>query len=346
MSTNGGALDATARYRRVLMLLPRAYREERGEEMLGVMLDTAQEHGRDRPALGEVLSVLGLSLRLRTGAPGASARSRSVGEALRLIALLGLLLQAAAFAQNVAAGLTAGIGNGPLAGLGGLTPGPPGVAVLGFLCPFLALLALLRGWYRLGALLAANPVVLATEVPRLFAPADDRVLALGFCFTVLTLCLIPATAGLLGFHRDTPRVSRPYRWLVAAILISAVFGELDYANDLPSGSVWTVAANVVAIGCACIALGLALSRARRGAVWPTALIVVGAPLLGMLPYTATTLSYSAGLPLLTTLTFPGSMDSYIGLYALAAEVLLAVVLAATLFRQLRTSANGGARPAR
>ena len=346
MSTNGGVLDATARYRRVLMLLPRGYRAERGEELLGVMLDGAEEHGRDRPALGEVLSVLGLSLRLRTGAPGASARSRSVGEALRLIALLGLLLQAAVFAQNVAAGLTTVVADGPLAGLGGLTPGPPGIAVLGFLCPFLAMVALLRGRFRLGALLAANPVVLVTEVPRLFAPAANYALALGFIFTLLTLCVIPAIAGLLGFQRGTVRISRPYRWLTAMILISAVFGELDYANDLPSGGAWTVASNVVAVGCACIALGLALNRARRSAVWPTALIVVGAPLLCMLPYTATSLSYNAGLPLLSTLTFPGSMYTYIGLYALVTEVLLTLVLAGTLLRHLHTSVSEGTRPAR
>jgi hypothetical protein len=346
MSSYGGELDA--RYRRVLMLLPRAYRAERGEEMLGVMLDVAEEHGRKRPAFGEVVSVLGLSLRLRTGAPGASARSRSVGEALRLIALLGLLLQAAVFVQNLAEGWdNAMIESVALDRMIGHTPGPAVIAVLSFVCPFLAMIALLSGRYRVGALLAANPVVLVTEASQLFTAADDYAIAVGFILALLTLCAIPAAAGLLGFHRGTPRINRPYRWLLAMVLIGATFAELDYGNDLPLDSAWwCVGENIVAVGCACIALALALSRARYGAVWTTALMVVGAPLLCDLPYTVASLSNSAGGTLLDMLTSPDSMYFYIGLYALVAEVLLALILAVTLLRQLRTSASGGARPAR
>src|SRR5581483_11718370 len=77
------AQEAVAqRYRRVLALLPRAFREQRGEEMLTTMLDGAADAGRVRPSLGEWLSMLGFSLRLRSGAPGASPRARSAGENL------------------------------------------------------------------------------------------------------------------------------------------------------------------------------------------------------------------------------------------------------------------------
>lgn len=334
---NGGAgtheAGAIARYRRVLTLLPRAYREERGEEMLGVMLDSAEDLGRDRPTFGELLSVLGLSLRLRTGATAASARFHSVGETMRLITLLGLLLQAVAFAQNVASGFTAKADFGPLGDVGGLTPGPAGVAVLGFLCPFLAMLALVRRRYRRGVLLAANPVVLVTEVPELFGTTSDLAIALGHVFAVLTLCLIPAVAGGFGFLRATPPIPRPYPWLATMVLLSVVFGDLDYANNIALGTAWALTSNLLAAGCACLAVLVVLTRKRHGGVWPTALMVVGAPLLCMLPLTTANLSYN---PPSSMLFSPGSMYTFIGLYALSAEVLLAVVLATTLLRRLRT----------
>ncbi|WP_203995244.1 hypothetical protein [Virgisporangium aurantiacum] len=51
------------RCRRVVALLPRAERDARGEEVLGVLMDLSA--GRTRPPLAEVVAVAGLSLRLR-----------------------------------------------------------------------------------------------------------------------------------------------------------------------------------------------------------------------------------------------------------------------------------------
>jgi hypothetical protein len=90
-----GAPGSTAletRYRRILTLLPPAYRERRGEEMLAVLLDSAGERQAwPRPA--QAASLAALAVRLRTGAPGDSRRAVFCGEVLRRVALAGLLLQ-------------------------------------------------------------------------------------------------------------------------------------------------------------------------------------------------------------------------------------------------------------
>jgi hypothetical protein len=325
-----------ARYHRVLMLLPRGYREQRGEEMLGVMLDAAQDAGRDRPTLGEALSVLGLSLRLRTGAAGASARGRSVGETLRLTALLGTMLQMAAFAMSLTASLgTVTAENGSLPGLYGQGRAPAFVATCGLLCPVLAIAALLRGRRIWGAALAINPVVFLVEIAEMSTFGNGSSGSADHAFAVLGLCAIPAVAGAFGFQSDAPRVARPRLWFAATILLGVVAKAVDYVNNRQLGSAWPVAANIFALGCACIAVGVALHRARHSAVWPVALMVAGAPLLLLIPHAMTALSYDAEVPLLNALSFPGSMYAYIGLYGLGAEVLLALTLAATLLRRTR-----------
>lgn len=331
---------AVARYRRVLTLLPRAYREERGEEMLGVMLDAAQDEGRNGPTPAELLSVLGLSLRLRTGAPGASARARSVGETLRLVTLLGLLLQVGVFAQGLAAGMSvASINDGPLSNLGAFGVGPAVIAVCGFLCPFLSMAALLNGRYRLGVLLAANPVIFVLAVFGVFTSVGNTSSA-SRILSMLAVCAIPAIAGLLGFRLNLQRVVRPRFWFITMVAIGVVCLAVDYANDRPLGSAWAVASNGFAIGCACLAVGVSLSRARRSAVWPVALMVAGAPLLLLLPSTITDLSYATGFSLFRLMTFPGSTYFLVSLYALGAEVLLTLTVLAALLRQLRGSSAG------
>jgi hypothetical protein len=57
------------RCRRVVRLLPRAERDARGDEVLGVLMDLST--GRTRPPLAEVVAVAGLSLRLRLAARAA-----------------------------------------------------------------------------------------------------------------------------------------------------------------------------------------------------------------------------------------------------------------------------------
>ncbi|BCJ76580.1 hypothetical protein CS0771_61240 [Catellatospora sp. IY07-71] len=61
------------RYRRLLLGYPRAYRRERGEELLATLLEAAPP-GRTRPAAREAANLIGHGLRARLGRP----RSRSV----------------------------------------------------------------------------------------------------------------------------------------------------------------------------------------------------------------------------------------------------------------------------
>ncbi|WP_194899929.1 hypothetical protein, partial [Catenulispora pinisilvae] len=82
------------RYRRLLRILPKSYREARGEELLSTLMDGSEE-GRTRPELREVLSLARLGVRARLGraADGALVTTRT-GEMVRTVALTGSTLLA------------------------------------------------------------------------------------------------------------------------------------------------------------------------------------------------------------------------------------------------------------
>jgi hypothetical protein len=195
--------------------------------------------------------------------------------------------------------------------------------------------ALLRGRRGLGVAAALNPVMFLAGIAELLTSNVGSVGSVGRTCATLALCALPAIAGVLGFPRDTARVAHPRLWFAAIVLVGFASFAQDYANNRPVGSAWAVSSNVFAIGCACIAVGVAVSRARRSAVWPVALLVTGAPLLLMIPTAMTALSYAAGVSLHNTLSIPGSMDAYVGLYALGAEVLLALTTLAALVRRTK-----------
>ncbi|MEU1687195.1 hypothetical protein [Micromonospora sp. NPDC005707] len=71
------------RYRRLLLAYPSAYRRERGEEILGLLLDSAPA-GRTRPTLREAADLVRAGLRCRLGRPA----SRTVGVWAVLTALI------------------------------------------------------------------------------------------------------------------------------------------------------------------------------------------------------------------------------------------------------------------
>ncbi|MBN9740989.1 hypothetical protein DMP23_07675 [Amycolatopsis sp. A1MSW2902] len=77
------------RYRRIVRILPRWYRTDREDEMVGTLLD-AREAGRLAEGR-ELLAMLGLGLRARLAAGSAPARVVAFGDTVRLVALLGLL---------------------------------------------------------------------------------------------------------------------------------------------------------------------------------------------------------------------------------------------------------------
>ncbi|MCA1673893.1 MAG: hypothetical protein LC799_17390, partial [Actinobacteria bacterium] len=92
------------RYRRVLRMLPSYYRMEWEEEMVATFLASMETHEPEegayladfgRPSVAEVASVVALAVRLRLGGAEAPPRSFLWGEAVRRVALVGLLTGAA-----------------------------------------------------------------------------------------------------------------------------------------------------------------------------------------------------------------------------------------------------------
>lgn len=91
--TNGPELER--RYRGLLRILPKRYREARGEELLSALMDGAAEDRR-WPEIREALSLARLGLRVRMGdtaADGALVDTR-VGATARAVAISGTILLA------------------------------------------------------------------------------------------------------------------------------------------------------------------------------------------------------------------------------------------------------------
>jgi hypothetical protein len=93
------------RYRLVLRVLPAAYRKAWEEDMVATFLDSvdsddaeAAEYAADygRPSWSEVATVASLAVRRCLGAAGAPPRYVAWGQTVRLVALTGLLVNAAA----------------------------------------------------------------------------------------------------------------------------------------------------------------------------------------------------------------------------------------------------------
>lgn len=92
--TPGAPKDAATvlerRYRRLLMLLPRSYRAQRGEEMLTALMDSAPENRR-WPKLGETLSLATHGVRVRSGLTAEAVPAGAARPLMRAVALLGTL---------------------------------------------------------------------------------------------------------------------------------------------------------------------------------------------------------------------------------------------------------------
>lgn len=209
------------RYRALLRLLPAAYRAEREEEMVAAFLEAARDADElARPSRAEQLGVLDLALRVRLGGVGAPARAFVRGETVRLIALLGVLAQAAWVGH---AWLVSGLDR--LFGASQVALEMTGDRSLGLLlamageAAWVALPVLLvTGRYGPARLLVLP--VLAWEGYRMYAggtlffgpaePLRDAYLA-----ALLLLAVAPALAVAAGFHRDAPPVSA--RWLTVGL---------------------------------------------------------------------------------------------------------------------------------
>ena len=297
VSTVGTVGVLESRYRRLLALLPAAYREQRAEEMVGMLLDGAAEQQRwPRPA--EVASVAGLSVRLRTGAPGGSGRAATFGEVLQRLALAGLVVQmlfyAADFCESV---ISYAQWSGPVESS---FPAVCYIAADGAVSALsaAALVCLVRGGRRAGGVLAAvSTVMVCAEIGVGLATAGSIELLFPAELVVsltapLAVSLLCTAAVLLGFHRDTPDVVAPGRWLrvmaVSLLIVLACSGGaqvLDGRADLmpPAAATWlgAVAHLIVAPIAPAVAILFGLSRAGRPVIWSTGLLLLSIPVIGL-----------------------------------------------------------------
>lgn len=223
------------RYRRLLRLLPAGYRAAWADDMVATYLESATTGDPEedelnlevgRPGRAEVASVVALAVRLRLGGVDAPAGAFVWGSAVRLVALIGLLVNAVLATVNavILLWLTGGLR---------WLPAPPadrpagGAADRGWLAFELACVVLLPAYvalvhgHRHTAAIVAGTVFLAglaATVLRLATdggPVGDLALWTGLLFNGLLV------AALAAFHREAPAV--PHRpWLIAIPVALAI----------------------------------------------------------------------------------------------------------------------------
>ncbi len=264
------------RYRRLLRVLPAWYRAEREEEMVGLFLadrtdELDLEHGW--PGWGEAGATVALGVRTRFAASGAPARAVAVGDVVRLVAMIGVLVHAAHATQGLVSQLLEG--------------GAP-VAVRPFVLA--ADLALLAGSVAVvagfrGVAKALFGVLSVLSLLRLAQGVGPEVL-LGLLWqvplwlTVLALCA--------GFHRDAPEpASGGWRWAVVAVVPgTAAVMALTTALH-PYELVAVVSTGLVPA--AAVVAGMA-HLARRGS--PVGALGLGVWLVTLLPVELAYLAYA------------------------------------------------------
>ncbi len=271
------------RYRRVLRVLPAAYRAEWEEEMVATFLASMATDDPDRaeylddygrPSWAEVGSVLALALRLRLGGAGAPPRSVAWGQAIRLVTLMWLLGHAVLGVADQEFRLW-------LTGRLSWLPEPPpewGVVTDGWyrfqglagLIWVLAFVGLLLGHRRIAQVLAAVatvPILVATgnAVADLVDGAHPPVLSL----LVILLLDVFSMVGMVAFHRDTPPPP-PRPWYTALVTGALVLPWFFAVPVLDWPGLWAIA--VVLMGVANLA-GPALGRGGRSPAWSHALAV-------------------------------------------------------------------------
>ncbi|WP_143138917.1 hypothetical protein [Lentzea waywayandensis] len=239
------------RYRVLLKVLPRWYRQDREEEMVGIFLaerddDLDLEHSW--PGWGETGAILGLSVRthLAAGAvlTGVPAKVVWRGEVVRALGMLGLLL-GLFYATAAIVSVVVGFGRPYQA------PEPWWrVLELG---PVVAFAALLNGRRTLAKVAAAAPVLVSMIT--LGQPGSVltwSVFQLPSLVTFVCLCL--------GFHREapTPPARRLLWWGGGAALLGVVGGFATGVGLLSVGLI-TVIVRVVAFVRGDFVLGRALS---------------------------------------------------------------------------------------
>jgi hypothetical protein len=256
------------RYRRLLRLLPPAYRAVREEEMVDTfLLSMQQEDPEDdevaqssaHPSWSERFSVADLALRLRWGGHQAPVRYRTHGGAVRWFVAAVLLIQAVSAVPTLLGQLWRS----------GNVPGLAAWGDAGFRTESLwswvlttagllwipAFVALARGHRRAAQLvgaLATGPllvVVVADTVGFLLTPSQVPWIAASWVFLLVDASVV---LGLAAFHREAPPL-RPRPWLISAGAAWVALGTSLVVPDVAAGvlvdgvSLWSVAVVVGAL---------------------------------------------------------------------------------------------------
>jgi hypothetical protein len=255
------------RYRRLLTLLPRAYRADRGEEMLTVLMDSAPARRR-WPKLGEVFSLATHGVRVRSGLSAEVAPSASAARPLmRAVALLGTLYLSFLGAITQILGLrwnwgiyTSDINYSDLDGHHHSFAQMVLLQVAGLLWPG-AFAALLLGRRRLVQMLGWVLLVLAGS------QVSGGYTALAAVPPLIVAAALIATGG-----KEMGPAPRVRQWFATLAAGAAIVGFLDwywqgtYQHPADVGPPAAVAVAVVAAG---------VLRAWRRAEWAVAAAVVG-----------------------------------------------------------------------
>jgi hypothetical protein len=214
------------RYRSLLRVLPSAYREKWADDMVATFLeDMATDDVEDaeyvaefgKPSWAEIVSVVALAIRLRLGGGASSARYLTWGAAVRIVALVGMLVNALLATASVEllfwdAGSIAWL---PVPG--GVRPADP-LPILGNLAALLwvgAFLAVVFGHRRIAGIfgvLAVVPGVVAAISATVELAVNGGPGFIGTLWVNLVVNVLLVSA-LLAFHRDAPAVSRR-PWLI------------------------------------------------------------------------------------------------------------------------------------
>ncbi|MBL7489701.1 hypothetical protein I6A60_11255 [Frankia sp. AgB1.9] len=232
------------RYRAVLRVLPRSYRQLWEDDMVATFLSSVTDLDDPDvaefalPSWPEVGSVVLLAVRLRVdlvrsrlGGAGASPTSVVWGDAVRLIALAGLLVHAVIATLNVLSQLWVNDripGFAPPAGypvafgihIGWREQWNAGfVWIPAFGAVLLGYRRIARGLGLIAVLPAATHVLADAWTLRDGQPTVD-VQASALAASIL-LKVVPVVALVAGLHRDAPPVRRPVRWMAAYVALLA-----------------------------------------------------------------------------------------------------------------------------
>jgi hypothetical protein len=341
------------RYRRLLRILPTDYLAAWQEDMVTNFLASMDTEDPDlaeyladygRPSWSEVASVVALAVRLRLpglrtrlGGVGAPPRNVVWGDAVRLVALIGLLSHAAS--ATVGLGMTLWASGQlpafppPPAEWHAAPPAPwwQSVTIVDHLLWLPAYLALLFGQRlvcRILAILALSVVVLANLL-RFDASAPFVLSDMAF----FAFAALPVLA-LVAFHRDAPPV-RAWPWLVALPVAVAVEAAplLTQPADLRIFPLldWPAAGCAMLVTAALVHLALP----RRAASWSLALALLGAAVFGLRVMTMMEYARAALEAQRTTLAVLGMVEAA----AVAVVTVPLVILAVHDLRRLSAAPN-------